>query len=67
MANPLLILTNPSSYLIRKLKKDLNNTQRDENVTTFKKNQKEKERSSELRDLRALDEQVLLPKYSENI
>ena len=39
----------------------------DENATTFKDNQKEKEGTTELRDLRTLNEQLLLPEYSDNI
>ena len=49
------------------MKKDSNNSPKDKNAATFKNNQKEKERSSELRDFRALNEQLLLPKCSENI
>ena len=62
-----LILTNPSTYLLRKMKKYSDNSPKSENATTFKNNPKEKERTTELRELRILNEQLLLPRYQENI
>ena len=67
LINSLLILTNPSTYLLRKMKKDSNNSLKGEDATTFKNNPKEKERATELRELRTLNEQLLLPRYQENI
>ena len=52
---------------LRKMKKDSNNSPKGENATTFKNNPKEKERTTELRELRTLNEQLLLPRYQENI
>ena len=42
LINSLLILTNSSTYLLRKMKKDSNNSPRSENATTLKKIQKKK-------------------------
>ena len=67
LINSLLIFTNPSTYLLRKMKKDFNNSPKGENATTFKNNPKEKERTTELRELRTLNEQLLLPRYQENV
>ena len=50
LTNSLLTLTNHSTYLLRKMKKDSNNSPKDENAKTFKYNQIEKERSTEIRD-----------------
>ena len=49
------------------MKKDSNNSLKGEDATTFKNNPKEKERTTELRELRTLNEQLLLPRYQENI
>ena len=49
------------------MKKDSNNSPKGENAKTFKNNPKEKERTTELRELRTLNEQLLLPRYQENI
>ena len=65
--NSILLLTNPSTYLLKKMKKDSKNSQNDDDATPFKGQQKEKGRSSELNDLRKLNEQLLLPRYFENI
>ena len=67
MVNSLLLYTNPSIFLLRKMKKDSNNSPKAEDATTFKNNPKEKERTTELRELRTLNEQLLLPRYSENM
>ena len=65
--NSILLLTNPSTYLLKKMKKDSKNSQNDDDAAPFKGRQKDKERSSELNDLRKLNEQLLLPRYSENM
>ena len=65
--NSILLLTNPSTYLLKKMKKDSKNSQNDDDATPFKGQQKEKGRSSELNDLRKLNEQLLLPRYTENM
>ena len=51
------------------MKKDSKNSQNDDNAPPFKRQQKEKGRnsSSELNDLRKLNEQLLLPRYTENM
>ena len=67
LLNSLLILANPATYLLRKMMKDSNNSPKAEDATTFKNNPKEKERTTELRELRTLNEQLLLPRYQENI
>ena len=54
--NSILLLTNPSTYLSKKMKKDLKNSQNDDDATPFKGQQKEKGRSSELNVLRMLNE-----------
>ena len=66
LINSLLILTNPSTYLLRKMKKDSKKPQDDEEATPFKK-QKEQKRSSELYNLRKLNEKLSLPGYSEKM
>ena len=66
LINSLLILTNPSTYLLRKMKKDSKKPQDDEEATPFKK-QKEQGKSSELYNLRKLNEQISLPGYSEKM
>ena len=65
LVNSLLLLINPSTYLL-KVKKDSKKPQDDEEATPFKK-QKEQERSSELYNLRKLNEQISLPGYSEKM
>ena len=65
--NSILLLTNPSTYLLKEMKKDLQNSQNDNDATPFKGQQKEKGRSSEINDLRKLNEQLLLPRYTENM
>ena len=52
LVNPLLLLINPSTYLL-KVKKDSKNSQDDKDTAPFKGRQKEKERSSELNDLKS--------------
>ena len=50
------------------MKKDSKNSQNDDDATPFKNQAKEKGRnSSELNDLRKLNEQLLLPRYTENM
>ena len=50
------------------MKKDSKNSQNDDDATPFKNQQKEKGRnSSELNDLRKLNKQLLLPRYTENM
>ena len=65
LVNSLLLLINPSTYLL-KVKKDSKNPQDDEEATPFKK-QKEQGKSSELYNLRKLNEQISLPGYSEKM
>ena len=69
VVNSILLVTNPSTYLLKKMKKDSENSQNDDDATPFKGQQKEKGRhaSSELNDLRKLNEQLLLPRYTENM
>jgi len=68
VVNSILLLTNPSTYLLKEIKKDSKNSQNDDDASPFKNQQKEKGRkSSELNDLRKLNEQLLLLRYTENI
>ena len=68
VVNSILLLTNPSTYLLKKMKKDSKNSQNDDDATPFKNQQKGKGRnSSELNDLRKLNEQLLLPRYTKNM
>ena len=65
--NSILLLTNPSTYLLKKMKKDSRNSENDDDATPFKNQQNEKGRSSELNDLRKFNEQLLLPRYTEDM
>ena len=66
--NSILLLTNPLTYLLKKMKKKrFKNSQNDDDATPFKGQQKEKGRSSEINDLGKLNEQILISRYTENM
>ena len=65
LVNSLLLLFNPSTYIL-KVKKDSKKPQDDEEAAPFKK-EKEQGKSSELYNLRKLNEQISLPGYSEKM
>ena len=48
------------------MKKDSKNLQDDEDATPFKKQKVKEKYSSELNDLRKLNEKLMLPRYSED-